>query len=271
MKLYEFGTWQEFCDFIVAERQAFPVYWRGQRDPTWPLASSFERVILSRAGGTEPDASQLYPYDGRYERDEAKIWEKGFYQETRDRYLDAFKRSVSGLRGSNPKELSTDEWWALGRHYGLVTPLLDWTEKPYVTVFFSLMELFTQVREQWGKSLPNEQKITIYRLFHNDQLEGDGLRVIRPVVDELGRLHHQRGLFTWLDSEEYFELQGFMDNTGRGDLLTQILLSPELMVDGLRDLDAHGIDYRLLFPDLTGAALDANTRMDPYMLSLGML
>jgi hypothetical protein len=84
------------------------------------------------------------------------------------------------------------------------------------------------------------------------------LRVVTPVVDELGRLQNQRSVFTWLDSEEYFELQGHLDNTGKGDLLTKIYLSNDAIFIGLNDLRNYGIDYRLLFPDLTGAALAAN-------------
>jgi hypothetical protein len=91
-------------------------------------------------------------------------------------------------------------------------------------------------------------------LFHNSQLEGDGLRVVQPTVEELGRMHGQRGLFTWLDSEEYFELQGFLDHKGRGGLLTKVIISEQAVSDGLHDLAEHGIDYRLLFPDLQGAA-----------------
>ena len=106
------------------------------------------------------------------------------------------------------------------------------------------------------------RSIAIYRLYHSPELEGDGLRVVRPTVEELGRMHGQRGLFTWLDSETYFELQGFLDNTQRGFLLTKLVLSNQAVVDGLRDLKSHGIDYRLLFPDLTGAAMAANDQGD---------
>jgi len=106
------------------------------------------------------------------------------------------------------------------------------------------------------------REVAIYRLFHNQQLEGDGLRVLKPLVDELGRMQGQRSVFTWLDSETFFELQGFLDNTGRGNLLIQIILSDQAVLDGLRHLSAHGIDHRLLFPDLSGAALYANTRWD---------
>jgi hypothetical protein len=100
-------------------------------------------------------------------------------------------------------------------------------------------------------------KVAVYRLFDNGQLQGDGLKVIFPQVDELVRMHGQRGLFTWLDSEQYFELQGFLDDRGRGNLLTKLIILDQALIDGLRDLGNHGIDYRLLFPDLAGAAAQA--------------
>jgi hypothetical protein len=75
------------------------------------------------------------------------------------------------------------------------------------------------------------REIALYRLFHNQELEGDGLRILRPLVDELGRMHGQRGLFSWLDSERFFELQGFLDNTGRGHLLTQIVISDQAVLN----------------------------------------
>jgi hypothetical protein len=77
-------------------------------------------------------------------------------------------------------------------------------------------------------------------------------------------MHGQRGVFTWLDSEEFFELEGFCAHTGRADLLTQFVISDQALMDGLRDLKAHGIDHRLLFPDLNGAAQQANSLWDVF-------
>jgi hypothetical protein len=245
------------------DRQILPVYWRGQKDPSWPLASSFERQILDMAGGGRPGSVRVYPYDGRYERMGGGIWADGFYGGMRDRYLGAFKRAADGLRGPNPAALDTDQWWALGRHHGLTTPLLDWTESPYIAAFFALSELLVDMQTLSGIVFDGRE-IALYRLFHNQELEGDGLRILRPLVDELGRMHGQRGLFSWLDSERFFELQGFLDNTGRGHLLTQIVISDQAVLDGLRDLRAHGIDYRLLSPDLSGAAKYANTCWDVF-------
>lgn len=264
MKRLSFKRWNEFRSYIDQDRQILPVYWRGQRDPSWPLASPFERIILQLNGGWKEGASKIYPYDGRYVRDGKPQWAEGFYQAMRDRYLAAFERAASGLRGGNPAQLSTNQWWALGRHYGLVTPLLDWTEKPYIAAFFPLVELYTQMQQKGGGIVFEGHEVAVYRLFHNEQLEGDGLKVVRPLVDELGRLQGQRGIFTWLDSERYFELQGFLDDTARGELLTQIKISDQALLDGLRDLKAHAIDHRVLFPDLAGAAQYANSLWDEF-------
>jgi hypothetical protein len=276
MESFEFENWPQFRAWVedYSKRHILcPTYWRGQKDPNWPLASRFERIILEGFGGFGgqeiPELarpSMIYPYDGRYERDGKKIWADGFYQTMRDRYLHAFKRAAAGLRGPNPADLEPDQWWALGRHFGLITPLLDWTESPYIAAFFALSELFAEMQRVPGGGIPfSGAKVAVYVLFHNSQLEGDGLRVVQPTVEELGRMHGQRGLFTWLDSEDFFELQGFLKNTGRGNLLTQAIISDQAVMDGLRDLKAHGIDYRLLFPDLFGAANYANTRFDLFL------
>lgn len=262
MDTVELKTWQDFRDHIDRDKQAMPVYWRGQENPNLPLASSFERKILALNDGYKPGASMLYPYDHRYQRGGKPTWEKTFYQNFRDRYLEAFRTAALGLRGNNPRELTRDEWWALGRHYGLVTPLLDWTEKPYMAAFFALSELWMEMNRAGGPVSFEGKRVAVFRLLHHEKLEGDGLRVVRPIVEELGRMHGQRGLFTWLDSEKFFELQGFLDNTGRGRLLTRLIISDQAVVDGLRDLAAHGIDFRTLFPDLPGAALHANTQVD---------
>src|SRR5262249_24366917 len=106
MDTIKFNTWADFRTWIDADRQTLPVYWRGQATPDWPLASSSEREILRSEGGTQAGAAQLYPYDGRFQRNGKAIWAEGFYQSLRDRYLAAFKSASAGLRGPNPSPLS---------------------------------------------------------------------------------------------------------------------------------------------------------------------
>jgi len=269
METIEIKRWSEFRDFVDNDQQILPVYWRGQKDPNWALASAFERQMLYLNGGWHDDASQIYPYadrnfTNRYYRNGVNYITRDFYESMRDRYLSKFKRSCSGLRGDSPAELDDDQWWALGRHFGLITPLLDWTTSPYIAAFFPLNELYKEMRAAGGGISFEGKSFAVYRLFKNKSLEGDGLSVLELTVDELGRLQSQRGLFTWLDSIEYFELQGFLDNTERSDLLHKFIISDQVVLDALRDLKAHGIDWNLLFPDLFGAANQANTHWDIF-------
>lgn len=267
METIKIKNWSEFREWIDQDQQQImPIYWRGQKDPSWPLASRFERLILAMNGGWKDGASCIYPYDDRYKRDGRNLWAPGFYQDMRNRYLEVFMRACAGLRGPAPATLDHHQWWALGRHHGLITPLLDWTESPYIAAFFALSGEYQEMKAKGkGSGISYDvQGIAVYRLFHNECLKGDGLRVVKPILDELGRLQGQRGLFTWLDSEEYFELQGFLDNNGREDLLKQFIISVQAVVEGLHDLKAHGIDWRLLFPDLFGAAEQANFQYDLY-------
>jgi len=50
MECTKFEQWAEFRAWIDKEPADSSVYWRGQRDPSWPLASSFERKILNMFG-----------------------------------------------------------------------------------------------------------------------------------------------------------------------------------------------------------------------------
>jgi hypothetical protein len=105
-------SWSAFFDFLenqvfnapAASRHAY--IWRGQRKSDWSLSSSLDRLFqklnLLAAG--------------------PKVLERRSKE-----HLEAFKYAARGRRGTNPAALLENEWWALGQHFGLATPLLDWT------------------------------------------------------------------------------------------------------------------------------------------------
>ena len=84
--------------------------WRGQRQD-WSLRSRFQREVT----------------DNRLE--------------TLEKLRRAFERAIRGRRGTNPPSLNNGfALWSLGQHYGLPTPLLDWTESPFVAAYFACCE-----------------------------------------------------------------------------------------------------------------------------------
>lgn len=99
----------------VAGTPTRPAYlFRGQADAGWDLSPSFAR--LSRDGGlTEAAAREI-------ERDMI-----GEFRAQAHLYLPA---------GILPREEDTVTWWAIMQHYGAPTRLLDWTESPYVGLYF---------------------------------------------------------------------------------------------------------------------------------------
>lgn len=123
---FRLASWSHFFDFLEAEvfhlstpsKQSY--IWRGQRRSDWSLSSSLDRLFsqLSLAAGP----SEL----------EQRLAE----------HLDVFKHAARGRRGPNPAPLPEEkDWWALGQHFGLATPLLDWTRSPFAAAYFAFEEL----------------------------------------------------------------------------------------------------------------------------------
>ena len=109
------GSCKEFIKIIEKFVEYKKYYiWRGQ-EKDWKLISKFDRDYIKKKFGY-----------GKRDDTLNKIREK----------------FIEHLKGLNPQPHKIDfskevNIWSIGQHYGLSTPLIDWTENPYIALYFA--------------------------------------------------------------------------------------------------------------------------------------
>lgn len=156
-------NWKEF-ELLVSEEQeklggGARIY-RGHRRFDWQLAATLTREF---DGGA---ISQ--PLSGKL--------------------LARFRLAMRG-RGVDLNGSDENEIWAFGQHFGLATPLLDWTESPFVALFFAFAQ------EDDPAEIQNDSR-AIFSLNRGlvESLLPD--LFFEPALGENARLVNQAGLFT---------------------------------------------------------------------------
>lgn len=237
----ELSSWKYFHDYIRQEMLDYSHYvWRGQRDSKWKLESSLDRVLKRKL---------------RSEREK-------FAKE----HLENFKYSARGRRGKNP-QLFDDEnsWWALGQHFGLATPLLDWTESPFVALYFAM--------EKPEKSSTGKRAVWAFGRFEskNKEIEKNWdseerppiIERIKPLQDENDRLVSQSGLFTRTPLS--MPIDNWVEENYKGynrGILIKYTMPEDDRLDCLRTLNRMNINHLTLFPDLFGSGEHCNKRLE---------
>jgi hypothetical protein len=253
---YQVDEWSSFYSLIEeiarsdagAKHQDF--VWRGQRNPTWGLSPSLDRV-LEKVQRANPGMS---PQD---------------QEELVARHLERFRFAVRGRRGQNPAGLPSDnDWWALGQHYGLATPLLDWSRSPFAAAYFAFEEDFVDDAECRVVYGLNRSAVD---LRNRDLNEGEPIEKGRPPVlefyepmsDENPRLVAQGGLFTRAPlgmSVQDWVNANFEDSPS--PILHRILIPCRDRISCLRALNRMNINHLSLFPDLVGASRFVNLALE---------
>lgn len=187
-----------------------------------------------------------------------------FTQEFMENQLSNFKKAIRGRIKDYTLLLNEDddEIWAIGQHYGLNTPLLDWTYSPYVSLFFAFS------RKDVKAEKPNEYRV-VY--IANKSLLDDFVTFIDPKIDMYGRLVNQAGLFIKAEPNKSIEslIVDSISEQKESDFLSDedfeqeiakylckiyILNTPDIQSDCILSLRQMNIHHANLFPDLMGAA-----------------
>ena len=235
-------SWKYFSDFVNQELLDYRTYiYRGHASDRWKLESTLDRALKRR-----------------------RVIERNA---ARQNHLETFIRAARGRRGPNPRLLEGDNaWWALGQHHGLATPLLDFTESPFLALYFAFEREDNDGathRVVWGVS---ESSV----VYTTDELLAGWKKtlprppvaeIVRPLSDENPRLVSQRALFVRTPAGMPLENWTKEHHKGEGKIwhLFKIRIPNAEWGRCLRFLNRMNINHLSLFPDLYGSTQYCNT------------
>jgi hypothetical protein len=238
---HNYSNWEDFLSnvFYFADDMGF--VFRGQGCSDWKLQTTLDRTL-------------------------ARIEIVGIeLQSTYDFLLKEFVKSIRG-RSSISKDVysNTDEIWALGQHYGLATPLLDWTHSIYVALFFAFEDptpSSTGYRTVWALNSSRHVKDVIDK-YNSDKEDSLKFNFVDPISDENPRLLTQTGLFT--KQPLNFDLENWVKEFLNDDAPYFIKMN---IPDGerlkiLKNLRLMNIHPSTLFPEIEGAAKYCNQTLE---------
>lgn len=231
------------------------ILYRGHARPDWKLWAPLDRRLAIWTRDNEGNQAFQSARKNR-----GMQW----YDTMCSEILDQFKRSCLGVP-EIPRDMTDDEYWALGRHFGLLTPLLDWTLSPYVAAFFAFEDRFKSMEHgASGYTIKGADSwVRIWALAMWETLDdSEEFEVVHIDPAPTSRVRAQSGAFTRLRSEDHLELESYLSKENKLDYLVAYEIPMDSASHALRDLQLMNIMPRTLFPDLHGAAWQAN--LDQY-------
>ena len=163
--------------------------------------------------------------------------------------------TVGGLRFDGDR----GAMWGFAQHHGFPTPLLDWTESPYIAAYFAFSERLEK------RDPEDQENVRIYYLDGNFVTNNRPAMVsmadvfprvwiFRPNSKGNHRLIFQQSLFLHsniVEIEAYLLYWSRQTNT---PVVTAIEMPVSLAREAMEELSYTGINHLSLFPGLDGAS-----------------
>lgn len=251
-------TWEEFIANVGStEGKLFGSrIYRGQRRVEWMLSSMFERWLWRlKRGNPSRNVREVFSRPETLDL-------------FRDGYLQRFKDSAIGLPGLEGGVLTDEDWWAIGRHHGLITPLLDWTKSPYIAAFFAFVDYADDLNPGFKQGLMEggimfgSDPVAVWAIVLTDNLEVEAeFELVRPRVgfSQYSQwMRAQQSVLTRLTHDVHVDLENYLVSRGLGNRLERYEIHGQAMGKALADLNLMNINFASLFPELKGAAAQAN-------------
>ena len=253
LSYYRAEKWKDLLEYIISMQEYSIYIWRGQSDASWELYSGFDRLFKEKKPAEIKTAAE--------------------------QHLENFKYVSRGKFDFDPAlEQSENEWWALGQHFGLKTPLLDWSFAPFVALYFAIhdqidkedihcalwalggVDDICERKRQAAQSRSGAEldETLVYRFLSKQRVNN--------------RLISQNGLFTrapygvsvngWIkDTSESVGASGYEDL-----IKIELTMNKKEIRECVTFLNKMNINGATLFPDLSGASLLCNLalQVDDY-------
>lgn len=225
-------------DNIDLYKKKHTIFYRGQSNSDWFLESTLEREIKKYDIKTcSPDI-------------EMKVFHY-FKNNLRGKLVD------QSLLNNLSYEEGRREIWAIGRHYDLKTPYLDWSSSIYVALFMACAEP------------KKESEIADYSALYvvNGAFFPEYQHYVErfwftPKTDYYGRITAQKGFLSHYSIRN--AIKANLDNDCH--CAFKIYINNKLRKEILSYLEHIGISYSTMYPDLGGAVKFANNQLAEWLI-----
>jgi len=239
------SSWHEFYKEVSNLKSKRGYVWRGQKkdeDNGWVLNSKFDRDVKSKAER------------GRVQKLECHL----------NNFKEAMNRYYPGVLPKYDVDI-----WALGQHYGLKTPLLDWTLSPDIAAYFAFIECE-------DTSDPNDSYRYVYALNRSverllsKQKKADVILSKERSVLFIDKLSHpsprftvQKGIFSKAFHGKGIGkyVQIFSDKRPDQIFIVKFRIPTKDRVECLRELRSKNIDHVNLLLDLRNVVDPCNNKL----------
>jgi len=253
-----FKRWQDLVEYYRSRPWRNWIF-RGQESNRWELSSTLERAAVDRFRTDWQNLPRI-----------------------EDGLLRRFQRQLHQYVITSPAKEDTIEWYALMRHYGAPTRLLDWTYSFFVAAYFafesakpgSICAIWALDSAWWGQkaraALPGELQRRIQNEDPNLKCPDTIKAILKgsppiPLIHPLNpfrlndRLVAQQGVFLAPGDIT----RSFMDNIRALCLSNheldrliklEIKCNTSLLIEALEDLHRMNVNRAALFPGLEGFA-----------------